>query len=41
MTTRPTDRLARLGQPSLARPLAITFVVVLVVIAVAVSMSGA
>jgi hypothetical protein len=41
MTTKPTDRLARLGQPSLAVPLAISFVAVIVVLAVAVSMSGA
>jgi hypothetical protein len=41
MSTRPTDRLSRLGQPSLAIPLVISFVAVIVVLAVAMAVSGA
>jgi hypothetical protein len=41
VSTKPTDRLARLGQPSLAVPLAISFAGVIVVLAIALAVSGA
>lgn len=41
MSTNPRDRLARLGQPSLAVPLAISFAAVIVLLAIAMAVSGA